>query len=756
MSFEGGFKIPGSFLKKKVDQSHSEGVRTKPSETVPPVRRPGILSSRLFGNLTRGGPTSVQSALRTEGSSSRLPGYRSSFLKPENRRYEGLLHRGGYSDPSHKKPPSTFGMNDSVSRFKLVRNLSENTKQRNEAGKVGDEPVPSSLFSRKRSSSSLASAAAVRRATKLVRAKRSSSREEAAEVAKQAADFNFSTSSVTSQAPTESHFVSPSKFRAASFAAESKTTTRDEAVVLRSLLALVGRHCPTDYDRYLVLEERDKLLSKLRDEEDKKNDGRTRVARGHCTGMCPEKERYVRVVQKRISQFECGADGSLKPHLMVKEYARSAADQDEPLPHELRSKALLENTMNYLLKNVLDAMPKNDDDMSMWYDFLWNRTRAIRKEITQLMLSDRTAVALIERCARLHILFAYKLCHLDVDKFDQNMNTENLAKCLQSLRHLYEDLRLHGNVIDTEAEFRGYDVMLHLHDNNTLGQVLSYRKEVRESKPVRLALQLSSALHNKNYVKFFRLLKKEATFLQCCICHRYFNTVQSQALLTMMAAYGRNPVFTLDTILRILAWNDRNDALTSLAQYGVFQNDMDCDQVILNRDIFIQDASVPLRPYRWIDEKNTDRLSQVAYGPLPFSFSSISSEINSFDDAGRYNNDPVIAEVFERYSLQSEAQQQKLTRDYPSEKRIVSPFAEHHQLEPWIKCLVENTLHEATDDQSFLIYRDVFVEEVAKSISDHLLEDITRFNDHLKNHVYAVIVIYFHTFTAYSFYFFLT
>ncbi|KAE9421523.1 hypothetical protein Angca_004800, partial [Angiostrongylus cantonensis] len=546
------------------------------TEAVALVKRQGISSSRLFGNLTRGGPTSVQS------SSSILPGGRSSLLKSKNRRWDGLAQKDSFGHLSHKSSVSGVGTNESVSRFKLVRNICENVKERSSVGSLvrgaGDEPVHSSSFLPRRSPSSLASAAAIKRATKLVRAKGSSSREEGAEFGKHTANSNLQIGSGISQELMDPPFMFPSKFRATSFAAESKTTTRDEAVLLRSLLALVGRHCPTDYDRYLVLEERDKLLSKLRDEEDKKNGGRTRVLTGHCTAMCPEKERYVRVVQKRISQFECGADGPMKPHLMVKEYARSAADQDKPLPHELRSKALLENTVDYLLKNVLDAMPKNDDDMSMWYDFLWSRTRAIRKEITQLMLSDRTSVALFERCARLHILCAYKLCHLDFDKFDQNMNTENLAKCLQSLRHLYEDLRVQGTMFDTEAEFRGYDVMLHLHDSNILRQVLSYRKEVRESRPVRLALQLSSALQNKNYVRFFRLLRKEATFLQCCICHRYFNTVQSKALLTMMAAYGRNPVFNLDTILRVLAWNDRNDALVSLAQYGVHQNDMDCDQ----------------------------------------------------------------------------------------------------------------------------------------------------------------------------------
>ncbi|VDN30402.1 unnamed protein product, partial [Cylicostephanus goldi] len=236
-------------------------------------------------------------------------------------------------------------------------------------------------------------------------------------------------------------------------------------------------------------------------EENKKENAERRMAKGTCSGMCPEKERYVRVVQKRISPYECNPDGSLNPNLLVKEYARSAADQDKPLPHELRSKELLENTMSYLFQHVLDCPPKNEDDLATWYDFLWSRTRAIRKEITQLMLTDKTAVALIERCARLHILCAYQLCRLSFEKFDQNMNTENLAKCarlhilcayqlcclsfekfdqnmntenlakcLQSLRHLYEDLAAQGITLDTEAEFRSYDVMLHLYDSNILRQ----------------------------------------------------------------------------------------------------------------------------------------------------------------------------------------------------------------------------------------------------------------------------------------------
>lgn len=49
----------------------------------------------------------------------------------------------------------------------------------------------------------------------------------------------------------------------------------------------------------------------------------------------------------------------------------------------------------------------------------------------------------------------------------------------------------------------------------------------------------------------------------------------------MMTAYGRHSTFLLDTgyLLRVLAWDSRDDALRSLALYGVHPNDMDGDQV---------------------------------------------------------------------------------------------------------------------------------------------------------------------------------
>jgi hypothetical protein len=75
--------------------------------------------------------------------------------------------------------------------------------------------------------------------------------------------------------------------------------------------------------------------------------------------MCPEKERYMRQVGNLVHAYECFSNGSLNPSAAVKDYARSAADQDEPLPHELRTPPVLKKTLDYLiLKVIILEMPK--------------------------------------------------------------------------------------------------------------------------------------------------------------------------------------------------------------------------------------------------------------------------------------------------------------------------------------------------------------------------------------------------------------
>ena len=64
------------------------------------------------------------------------------------------------------------------------------------------------------------------------------------------------------------------------------------------------------------------------------------------------------------------------------------------------------------------------------------------------------------------------------------------------------------------------------------------RAEVRECSQVRGALQFVYALNSRNYVRFFKLARKNANYLQCCLLQRYFHQMRSSALQIMVQAYG--------------------------------------------------------------------------------------------------------------------------------------------------------------------------------------------------------------------------
>ncbi|CAJ0580192.1 unnamed protein product, partial [Mesorhabditis spiculigera] len=410
----------------------------------------------------------------------------------------------------------------------------------------------------------------------------------------------------------------------------------EAASIIHQLQALLGRRCNDDYERYQLLDDRDKLLHKLR----ALDPPTSRV--GNCPDLCPEKERYIRIVQKRLSGYECDSDGHLIPEKAVKEYGRSAADQERPLKHELRPGPMLVQSMDYLLTEIFDSNPP-PDQLAGWYDFLWSRTRAIRKELTQQAIIDSTAVMLTERCARFHLFAAYALCTLDIGQFDQNMNTENLGKSLQSLRHLYDDLRKKGIHCENESEFRAYDIMMHLHDTNTLTQALSYRREVRESPQVRLALDLAKSMQNGNYARFFRLLRTKASFLQTTVCHRNFEKVRVRAYGVMVAAYPRGSLFNGDHVARLLGYDHVEQLAADVKLYGLL---CEGDGLDLNKSRFNDRPDEPPAPrhYAWVEAKMGGLLlSQVIAGGDRVHRPRIGHVVDSFDANGCYTKDPVLA-----------------------------------------------------------------------------------------------------------------
>ncbi|NXN07993.1 GANP protein, partial [Indicator maculatus] len=385
---------------------------------------------------------------------------------------------------------------------------------------------------------------------------------------------------------------------------------------LSSLGNLVGLVAETSEERYRLLDQRDKIMRQARIKRTDLDKAKTVV--GTCPDMCPEKERYMRETRNQLSVFELLLGSDKVDHAAaIKEYSRSSADQEEPLPHELRPSEVLSMTMDYLVTNIMD---QGEGNYREWYDFVWNRTRGIRKDITQQHLCNPLMVSLIEKCTRFHIHCAHHLCEEPMSSFDAKINNENMTKCLQSLKEMYQDLANKGIYCKSEAEFRGYNVLLNLNKGDILREVQQFHPEVRNSPEVRFAVQAFAALNSNNFVRFFKLVQT-ASYLNACLLHCYFNQIRKDALKSLNIAYTvstqRCTVFPLDHLVRMLLFKDSEEASDFISYYGLTVSDG--VYVELNRSAFLEPDVLP-KPHKslYVSQKLTVSVGEVVNGgPLP-------------------------------------------------------------------------------------------------------------------------------------------
>ena len=428
-----------------------------------------------------------------------------------------------------------------------------------------------------------------------------------------------------------------------------------------------------DLDRYNILEARDKFMKATRNTHDMQT-----ALKGTCPDICPEKERYSRSGKNQLRLYE-KYGGIVHHKAAVKEYSRSAADASIPLSHDLRPAHVLMQTMDHLLCNVIDRIDHigncgsmedwydavertagrtdinpdssvpNSESAGDWFEFLWSVTRGIRKDITQQVLTDLSAVELVEKCARFHIMCAERLVEEDNHNFDKKLNDENLTKCIQTLKHMYYDLGLESVRCPNEPEFRSYEVLLNLNDGDTLRRVQNLEPWVRQSSEISFALKVLASLSNNNYVKFFKLIRK-STLLQGCILLRYFHQVRRTALDTMVRAYcaGKSVTqYSLSKVMVILGFENISSCARYCRIHGL-ENEVESDTLFMDRSTFSYPSETPAmeRPITLVEAKRKVRWSEIVNGRrLPSLNPYISYQPHdSFDENGFLKQESYQAE----------------------------------------------------------------------------------------------------------------
>lgn len=297
---------------------------------------------------------------------------------------------------------------------------------------------------------------------------------------------------------------------------------------------------------------------------------------GSCNQMCPSAEFNNRKRQKRLNFFEMTLN---KP---IKEFSRSAAGKQINL-EELRPASVLAETMNYLIDEVVD---RKDQPWSAIYQFCFDRIRAIRQDMVIQRIVDETAVEILEKAVRFHILAHYKLKDASLESFDANLNDIHLLECLKRLLVLYD-----CNIVSqNRAEFEMYYLLYNLVSHEALQRILRQPVTIKDDGFVKLSLELSLMQLLGNFVAVFRMAAK-LPFLGRCLVAKHSASLRCNAVAIMNTAFSSpNCKFPLLVFTKALAFEGESAAKEFVTSFGI---EVDEHDIKFSKKSYVVPANSP-------------------------------------------------------------------------------------------------------------------------------------------------------------------
>ncbi|TIC99854.1 SAC3 family protein 1 [Colletotrichum higginsianum] len=285
--------------------------------------------------------------------------------------------------------------------------------------------------------------------------------------------------------------------------------------------------------------------------------------KGICDAMCPDFEKITRITEFDVQSAEKDTrTTSAITSKMVKKLARSAAGQEAPLPMDVRSTAALRKTLDYLIDDLLQT----DDNLPSLHGFLWDRTRAIRRDFifhsTMSPEEMKDQVYCLETIARFHVTSLHLLSQegFAPEDFSEQQEIEQLGKSLLSLMFAYDDCKPQGVICENEAEFRAYHLLFSANKPNILDDVQKEWGDSRfwtESDEIRTAVSLVESLQSAEdfhgplgsgpsmaisgaHRTYFRILEsKEVSYTMACFAEIHLGQLRRSVLRSLKKAYTR-------------------------------------------------------------------------------------------------------------------------------------------------------------------------------------------------------------------------
>lgn len=302
------------------------------------------------------------------------------------------------------------------------------------------------------------------------------------------------------------------------------------------------------------------------------------VFRGSCQDMCPTYERVERVFKNQVSKWEKDpVTNKISRSLAIKTFMRPSG-QAPPLPSDVRPPNVLQKTLSHIIDNLLPKLPESQS-------FIWDRTRSIRQDFTfQNNYSGIESIDCHEKICRIHILSLHVMSGANDPDYQQQQEVEQFNNSLQTLTHMYDDVRSRGGFCPNEPEFRAYELISKIKDTEldrylqTLPHYIQTAPIVQQTIMLRnLVIQGMNSLNY--YYEFFKIIldKSKTTFLMSSLAEIHFNEIRFNALRAMSRSFhskSKKMPYVTD-ISHALGYNDTNQFLETCELYmlPVFHDD---------------------------------------------------------------------------------------------------------------------------------------------------------------------------------------
>lgn len=93
-------------------------------------------------------------------------------------------------------------------------------------------------------------------------------------------------------------------------------------------------------------------------------------------------------------------------------------------------------------------------------------------------------------------------------------------------------------------------------------------QDITDVSEINVAINISRSLLINNTTKFFSLIEHDATLLQSCLLHRYFNIIRTRRLNSLISSARPNDEFRLSDMTDILGMDSDDETRDYLEQLG--------------------------------------------------------------------------------------------------------------------------------------------------------------------------------------------